>query len=153
MTLRAIRQVPDPVLRAVCDPVARFDADLAALVQDMFETMYDAPGRGLAAPQVGETLRLFVMDATWKEGFHDPQAFVNPRIIAASVETFTREEGCLSIPGRAVYVTRPAEVTLGWQDIDGTERAGTFDGFAAACVQHEIDHLDGVLCIDEGRAE
>jgi peptide deformylase len=140
--------VPDPVLRAVARPVERFDEGLRALAADMLETMYDAPGRGLAAPQVGVSLRLFVMDVAWKEGAPEPRVFVNPERIDASEEVFTREEGCLSIPGRVSRVTRPARVTLRWRELDGSVSAGAFDGFAATCVQHEMDHLDGVLCID-----
>jgi peptide deformylase len=148
MAVRPIVLVPDPVLRAVAVPVERFDEDLRRLATDMLETMYAAPGRGLAAPQVGGSLRLFVMDAGWREGAPDPQAFANPRIEAASEAREAREEGCLSIPDRIVRVSRPAAVTLAWQDLDGAPRRGAFEGFAATCVQHEIDHLDGVLCTD-----
>jgi peptide deformylase len=105
-------------------------------------------GRGLAAPQVGLSLRLFVMDAGWREGAPEPRAFVNPEVAWASEETETREEGCLSIPDRLVRVARPARVGLRWRGLDGAPHEGSFEGFAAACVQHEIDHLDGVLCID-----
>jgi peptide deformylase len=146
--IRPIVQVPDPVLREMAAPVEAFDDGLRALAQDMLETMYEAPGRGLAAPQIGLGLRLFVMDVAWKEGEPEPYVFVNPVVVEASDERVTREEGCLSIPGRTSRVTRPAEVALRWQDLDGAEREGRFDGFAATCVQHEIDHLDGVLCID-----
>ena len=146
--IRPIVQVPDPVLRAVADPVERFDDGLRALAQDMMDTMYDAPGRGLAAPQVGLGLRLFVMDVGWKEGTPHPQVFVNPEIVDASAARVTREEGCLSIPGRVSRVTRPNEVSLRWRDLEGEAWEGRFEGFAATCVQHEIDHLDGILCID-----
>ncbi len=146
--IRPIVQAPDPVLRGVAEPVEAFDEGLRDLARDMLETMYDAPGRGLAAPQIGLPVRLFVMDVGWKEGASDPQVFVNPEIMGASEEVVTREEGCLSIPGRVSRVTRPAEVSLRWRDLDGAEREETFDGFAATCVQHEIDHLDGILCID-----
>ena len=146
--IRPIVQVPDPVLREVARPVTGFDADLQALAQDMLETMYDAPGRGLAAPQIGLGLRLFVMDVAWKDGTSDPRVFVNPEVVEASEETVTREEGCLSIPGRTSRVTRPGAVTLRWQDPDGLAQEERFEGFAATCVQHEIDHLDGILCTD-----
>lgn len=146
--IRPIVQVPDPVLREVARPVTGFDADLQALAQDMLETMYDAPGRGLAAPQVGLGLRLFVMDVAWKDGTSDPRVFVNPEVVEASEETVTREEGCLSIPGRTSRVARPSAVTLRWQDPDGAAQEERFEGFAATCVQHEIDHLDGILCTD-----
>lgn len=146
--IRPIVQVPDPVLRGVAEPVEDFGEDLRALAEDMLQTMYDAPGRGLAAPQVGLPLRLFVMDVAWKEGEPAPQVFVNPEILDLSEEVVTREEGCLSIPGRMSRVTRPAEVGLRWRDVDGAAREGRFEGFAATCVQHEIDHLDGILCTD-----
>lgn len=148
MGLRPIRLIPSPVLRAICTPVTNFDAELRALAEDMLETMYDAPGRGLAAPQVGDTRRIFVMDCDWKTGTPAPQIFVNPAIVAQSAERATCEEACLSIPGQSRLVTRPSEVTLRWQDLDGAFREGGFSGFAATCVQHENDHLDGVLCID-----
>ncbi len=146
--IRPIVQVPDPVLREVARPVTGFDADLRALAQDMLETMYDAPGRGLAAPQIGLGLRLFVMDVAWKDGTSDPRVFVNPEVVDASEELVTREEGCLSIPGRISRVARPGAVTLRWQDPEGAAREERFEGFAATCVQHEIDHLDGILCTD-----
>lgn len=152
MALLSIRQAPDPVLRQVCAQVSAFDDALKTLAEDMLETMYAAPGRGLAAPQVGVSKRLFVMDATWKDGFYDPQVFVNPEITHASAETATLEEGCLSIPDQLVAVTRPAQVSLRWQGLDGKTAAASFAGFAAACVQHELDHLDGILCIDPARA-
>lgn len=151
--IRQIVTLPDPGLREVAAPVERFDEGLAALAADMLETMYDAPGRGLAAPQVGISLRLFVMDVAWKEGAPEPRVFVNPELIGASDEVATREEGCLSIPGRVSRVTRPARVTLRWRELDGSVSAGAFDGFAATCVQHEMDHLDGVLCIDREAPE
>jgi peptide deformylase len=143
-----LRFVPDPVLRAVCAPVTVFDAKLAAIAKDMLEVMYAAPGRGLAAPQVGITQRVFVMDATWKDGTPDPQVFVNAEMVECSEEIVVMAEGCLSIPDRTSRVARPAQVTLRWQDPDGAPQTGTFTGFAAACVQHERDHLDGILCTD-----
>jgi len=143
-----LRLVPDPVLRAVCAPVTVFDAELAALAKNMLDVMYAASGRGLAAPQVGITQRMFVMDATWKQGVPDPQVFVNPELADCSDEVAVLAEGCLSIPDRTSRVARPAQVTLRWQDLDGALQVGTFTGFAAACVQHERDHLDGILCTD-----
>ncbi|MFT4743236.1 MAG: peptide deformylase [Yoonia sp.] len=148
MTDLQLRFVPDPVLRAVCAPVTVFDAKLAAIAKDMLEVMYAAPGRGLAAPQVGITQRVFVMDATWKDGTPDPQVFVNAEMVECSEEIVVMAEGCLSIPDRTSRVARPAQVTLRWQDPDGAPQTGTFTGFAAACVQHERDHLDGILCTD-----
>jgi peptide deformylase len=152
VTTLTIRLLPDPVLRARAAPVAEFGPDLAALARAMLGAMYAAPGRGLAAPQVGLPLRLFVMDAGWKEGAPDPRVFVNPAVLWSSPETATRGEGCLSIPGRTFRVTRPARVRLAWQTLDGAAREEEFAGFAAACVQHETDHLDGVLICDIGEA-
>ncbi len=147
MTL-PILQHPDPILRETCAPVTVFDEALQNLAEDMLHTMYDAPGRGLAAPQVGHAIRLFVMDTTWKEEDPTPQAFVNPQIIMASPETEVGEEGCLSLYGQTCQVRRPVEVTLRYQDLWGETHMDVFDGFAARCVQHERDHLDGILCID-----
>ncbi|EYD78026.1 Peptide deformylase [Rubellimicrobium mesophilum DSM 19309] len=146
--IRPIVHIPDPVLREVAAPVEAFDEGLRDLARDMLETMYDAPGRGLAAPQVGLPVRLFVMDVAWKDGEPDPQVFVNPEVIGTSHDMVTREEGCLSIPERVSRVSRPAEVALRWQDLGGEWQEDTFEGFAATCVQHELDHLDGILCID-----
>ncbi|MEJ6396941.1 peptide deformylase [Yoonia sp. 208BN28-4] len=152
MTVLTIRLIPDDVLRQVCRPVDVFGVDLAALADDMLETMYAAPGRGLAAPQVGITQRLFVMDAYWKTGDPNPQIFVNPVIVERSDAMLTQPEGCLSIPGDLTDVTRPDAVTVEWQDVTGAPHRGTFDGFAAACIQHEADHLDGILITDPERA-
>ena len=143
----------DPVLRAVAAPVTAFDDDLALLVAEMLATMYAAPGRGLAAPQVGVSQRVFVIDTTWKYGDPDPQAFVNPQIIARSKTTATAVEACLSIPDRAFAVTRPIWVDMRWQDIAGDVQQGRFDGVAAICVCHEYDHLEGVLITDVGVAQ
>ena len=138
---------PDPILRAVCTPVA---GDATRLARDMLDAMYAAPGRGLAAPQVGVTERLFVMDATWKEGLPDPRVFVNPEIVAREGRQ-ANEEACLSIPGVPRRVARPARVTLEWDGAAGRRRED-FEGFAAACVCHEMDHLDGVLILDHPEA-
>ena len=148
MAPRPIRLHPDPVLRGRSAPVTAFDDALAALARDMLDTMYAAPGRGLAAAQVGVTWRLVVMDAGWRDGAPSPRVLVNPEVAWASEERATTEEACLSIPGRIVAVTRPAAVALRWRDLDGTARDGRFAGFEATCLRHEIDHLDGVLCIN-----
>lgn len=148
MALRPIVLLGDPVLRARAVVVSRFDAGLKNLAADLLETMYAAPGRGLAAPQVGVSLRLFVMDTGWKDGAADPQVFVNPRITDASDILVPYAEGCLSIPDRKARVARPDRVALVWQDLAGGWHDGWFSGFAAVCVQHERDHLDGILCID-----
>lgn len=154
MGVRAVLLWPDPRLSEVCAPVT---GDVSALAQDMLETMYAAPGRGLAAPQIGVMQRLFVMDATWKDGTPDPQVFINPEITSASDTTVTQPEGCLSIPGALTEITRPAEVTMRWTTLDGQTQKSTFTGFAAACVQHELDHLNGRVTFDrltpQARAE
>ncbi|MGB3553753.1 MAG: peptide deformylase [Jannaschia sp.] len=146
--IRPILLHPDPVLRVVCDPVTE---DVTALARDMLDTMYGAPGRGLAAPQVGQVLRLFVMDCTWKEGLPDPRVFVNPEIVA-SEGAQVNEERCLSIPDTPRRIARAARITLAFDGPDGRRREA-FEGFAAACVQHEMDHLDGVLILDRAAAD
>lgn len=148
-----LRYDGDPVLREIAEPVTVFDAALAALIQDMFAVMYAAPGRGLAAPQVGVSQRVFVIDTTWKDAAPSPQAFINPDIIAQSETTATGTEACLSIPDRAFTVARPTWVDLVWQDLDGQPRQGRFDGIAAICICHEYDHLNGVLITDIGVAQ
>lgn len=140
---------PDDRLRTICARVETFDAALAQLVGDMWDTMYDAPGRGLAAPQVGVLQRLFVFDSDWKdEGSHNPRVMVNPEILWMSEETAEFTEGCLSIPDTPCRLARPARITMRWQDLDGTSYEDTFEGITAVVVQHEFDHLDGVLIID-----
>lgn len=148
-----ILQHPHPVLREKCAVVKVFDDALVDLAEQMMEAMYEAPGRGLAAPQVGHAIRLFVMDTTWKEGEPTPQAFVNPKIVMASSETELAEEGCLSLIGQSCKVRRPTEVTVRYQDLWGEPQLDVFDGFAARCVQHEYDHLDGILCIDHAQVD
>jgi peptide deformylase len=153
MSVMPIVLWPDPRLTAVCAPVAKITPEIKALAADMLETMYDAPGRGLAAPQVGVMQRVFVMDAGWKEGKSDPIVFINPMLQEVSEERATREEGCLSIPGVAADVSRPAQVQLVWTGLNGGRYVQSFDGFAAACVQHEMDHLDGVVTFDHLAAD
>ncbi|WP_135450759.1 peptide deformylase [Tabrizicola caldifontis] len=145
--IRPILIHPDPRLKKVCEPVAEITPELRALAADMLETMYDAPGIGLAAPQVGVTKRLIVMDCI-KDGPPEPLILFNPRIIWASEDVSTFEEGCLSIPDQYAEVKRPAEVQVRWLDETGTEQERQFSGLWATCVQHEIDHLDGKLFID-----
>lgn len=146
--IRPILIHPDPVLAEVARPVTSFDDTTAGLIRDLFETMYDAPGRGLAAPQIGVLQRVFVMDAGWKTGTPTPQVFLNPMITATSEAIAVAEEGCLSIPGQPRRVARPAEITLEWCDEHGQPHMGRFTGFEAACIQHEADHLDGRLILD-----
>ncbi|QBF29994.1 peptide deformylase [Thalassococcus sp. S3] len=140
---------PDPRLKKICEPVADLSDDLCALADDMLETMYDAPGIGLAAPQVGVLSRLIVLDCVKEEGEAPrPLVMFNPEVTAQSDETSVYEEGCLSIPEQFADVTRPTEVEVAWIDQDGKARKEGFGGLWATCVQHEIDHLNGKLFID-----
>ncbi len=140
---------PDPRLKKPCDPVPDLSDDLRKLAKDMLETMYDAPGIGLAAPQVGVLSRLIVLDCVKGEDETPrPLVMFNPEVIAASDETSVYEEGCLSIPDQYAEVTRPAEVSVRWIDETGAEKSEDFSGLWATCVQHEIDHLDDRLFID-----
>ena len=140
---------PDPRLKKVAQPVDDLSDELRVLADDMLATMYDAPGIGLAGPQVGVLKRLIVLDCVKEEGAAPrPMAMFNPEVIASSDETNVYEEGCLSIPEIYADVTRPQEVTVRWIDVNGNEQEETFDGLWATCVQHEIDHLDGKLFID-----
>lgn len=149
MTLRSILIHPDPRLRKACDLVKEFDEGLAVLARDMLTTMYDAPGIGLAAPQIGVTVRVLVMDCADKdEEEPKPMVLVNPAISWASEETGVYEEGCLSLPDMYAEVTRPKSVIVRYQDELGHAHERDFDGLWATCVQHEIDHLNGKLFID-----
>jgi peptide deformylase len=145
--LKPILIHPDPRLKKVCAPVADLSDELRALAKDMLETMYDAPGIGLAAPQVGVLERLIVMDCV-KDGDPEPMVMFNPEILDKSDDLNTYEEGCLSIPEQFADVTRPAQVRVGWIDENGNPQEKDFDGLWATCVQHEIDHLNGKLFID-----
>jgi peptide deformylase len=148
MSVRPILVLPDPRLRAVADPVDKIDDDIKKLAQDMLDTMYAAPGIGLAATQLGEMKRVVVMDLA-KDG--EPKApiiMVNPEIRKVSEEIAVSEEGCLSIPEFYYDVERPAAVTVRYTDLDGKEVTKAADERLAVCIQHEIDHLDGVLYID-----
>lgn len=148
-TVRPVVQHPDPALRQVC---AGLPDDPEALALDMLATMYAAPGRGLAAPQLGLPWRMFVMDVDWKAGTPAPLIALDPVISDPSDATATRSEGCLSIPDRTIEVTRPAEVTLQWTDLAGNRRSQRLTGIAATCAQHEMDHLDGILILDHEAA-
>jgi len=144
-----ILHFPDERLRTVAKPVEQVDDALRRFIDDMFETMYDAPGIGLAAPQLGVPKRLLVMDCVKEEGAAPrPMVLLNPVVTWTSEETNTYEEGCLSIPDQYADVTRPAEVEVGWLGLDGETHSEKFGGLWATCVQHEIDHLDGKLFID-----
>ena len=149
--LRPILIHPDPRLKKVAEPVAKIDDEVRALARDMLETMYHAPGIGLAAPQIGVNARLLVMDCARREdedASARPIAMVNPEVVWSSEEEREHEEGCLSIPEVYASVTRPEAVTVRWRDLDGNEAEATMRGIWATCVQHEIDHLNGKLFID-----
>ncbi|MEP4196615.1 MAG: peptide deformylase [Aliishimia sp.] len=148
MSLLPILRWPDPRLAQTCAPIDSITPEIERLAADMMETMYAAPGRGLAAPQVGHLIRLFVMDAGWKDNKSDPMVFINPMIQEISEDYVANSEGCLSIPGVSADVSRPAQVQLTWTGINGARYVQSFTGFAAACVQHENDHLDGIITFD-----
>ncbi len=167
MAIRTILEVPDPLLKQISAPVTVFDAELRTLVSDMFETMYDAPGIGLAAVQVGVPLRVLVIDLQERdkdaeaescgdEGCgHDhrpvkrtPRVFINPEILDPSEDYSVYQEGCLSVPEIYADVERPATIRARWQDLDGTVHEEDMAGLMATCLQHEMDHLEGILFID-----
>lgn len=148
MTVRPILWHPDPRLKKTCAPVEKVDDTMRALADDMLATMYDAPGVGLAAPQIGELVRLFVMDPSDKEDEAQPTVLFNPEIVWASEALNTYNEGCLSLPELYEDVTRPAEVRVQYLDQEGNEQEAHYTGLWATCAQHEIDHLNGKLFID-----
>ena len=148
MTILPILIHPDPRLIKNCEEVTIFNDDLRQLSDAMIATMYDAPGVGLASPQVGVLQRMFVMDCTDKEDEAAPMVVINPTISWVSEEQSVHEEGCLSIPGQYEDVTRPTEVKMSYQDITGQVHDKHFTGLWATCAQHELDHLNGVLFID-----
>lgn len=140
--------LPDPLLRETSKPVEAIDAPIAALIADMLETMYEAPGIGLAAIQVGVPLRLLVLDVAEKDAPKNPQVFINPQITWQSEEMRAYEEGCLSIPGTYAEVARPDKVRVRYRGREGQEQEILAEGLLSTCLQHEIDHLNGVLFID-----
>jgi peptide deformylase len=148
MALREILIVPDPILKQVSKPVETVDDDLRALMDDMLETMYAAPGIGLAAIQVGVPKRVIVMDLAREGEPPAPRYFVNPEILWASEDTAPYEEGCLSVPEIFDEVERPSQVKLRYLDYDGKTVEEDAEGLFAVCIQHEMDHLEGVLFID-----
>jgi len=172
MAIREILEVPDPRLNIISKPVESFDESLKALVDDMFETMYAAHGIGLAAIQVGEPLRLLVIDLQEPDpdaepeechGHHghdhgeahthqpvknDPRIFVNPEILDPAAELGTYQEGCLSLPEIFADVDRPKACRVRWQDLEGNVHEEAMEGLLAICIQHEMDHLNGILFID-----
>ena len=148
MIIYPILTIPDPVLRQQAAPVERVDQELRRLMDDMLATMYDAPGVGLAAPQIGISRRLIVMDAARDEDPRDPLVMVNPEILERSDELRIHEEGCLSIPEITAEVERPAGARVAFLDREGKPQEVELEGIWATIVQHEIDHLNGVLFID-----
>ena len=146
--LRKILTEPDPILRKKCEPLEKVDAETKKLMDDMLETMYAAPGIGLAAIQVGILKRLVVIDISKGEEEKKPIFLINPQIIHRSKKTSIYEEGCLSLPGQFAEIERPAECTLKYIDYNGKEKELKADGLLATCVQHEVDHLNGILFID-----
>lgn len=168
MAIREIITVPDPRLKLVSAPVTEFDEGLKTLVADMFETMYDAPGIGLAAIQVAVPLRVVVVDLqpedmdaepevcsehggeahTHRPLKKEPRVFINPEIFDPSEELAVYNEGCLSVPDIYAEVERPAAVHLRWQDVEGNRHEEAMEGMMATCIQHELDHLEGIVFID-----
>ena len=148
MAVMDIVTLPDPILREQSVPVERVDDDLRRLVENMFETMYDAPGIGLAGIQVGVPRRLFTVDCLGEDEVRNPICMINPQIIWQSDALNTYEEGCLSIPEYYAEVDRPAEVKIKFLDQFGKDKELHCDGLLATCVQHEFDHLNGALFID-----
>jgi peptide deformylase len=148
MSILPIVAWPDPRLKRICGTVDVIDGAVQQLVSDMFETMYGANGRGLAAPQVGVMQRLFVMDVTWKEGVKAPLVCFNPEINALGDQLSTNEEACLSIVGVSADVTRANQIELTFTDLNGERASMVLEGFAAICAQHELDHLNGRVIFD-----
>jgi len=148
MAIRTILTAPDPRLKKKSRPVGSVDAEVRRLMDDMLETMYEAPGIGLAAPQLGELKRVIVLDIDREDVKTGPLFMANPEIVEASDEDATYEEGCLSVPEHYSDVVRPATVTVRYLDRDGATKEMACEGLLATCVQHEIDHLDGILFID-----
>ena len=148
MTIRPLVILPDARLRLASEPVGPVTDEIRTLATDMLETMYDAPGVGLAAIQIGVPKRVVTIDTSKDENDRQPQVFLNPEIVWSSEEKRVYDEGCLSIPEYYGEVERPDRVRVRFRDLDGAEREIEADGLLATCIQHEIDHLDGVLFID-----
>jgi peptide deformylase len=148
MALRPILVAPHPVLKAKAQPVETVDAELRQMMDDMLETMYDAPGIGLAAPQIGVSSRVIVFDIAKEDEPKAPMAMVNPELVWVSDEDASYEEGCLSVPEHYAEVVRPARIRVSFLDRDGAKQELEADGLLATVIQHEMDHLDGILFID-----
>ena len=148
MTIKPLIILPDPVLRQQSKPIEQVDAEVLRLADDMLETMYDAPGIGLAAIQVGVARRMLVIDVAREGEEKTPVVFINPEILEESEDVQLYNEGCLSVPDQYAEVERPALIRARWQERDGTVREEQLDGLLAVCLQHEMDHLEGILFID-----
>jgi peptide deformylase len=148
MAIHPILTIPEPVLRTKAKPIERVDAELRRLMDDMLETMYDAPGIGLAAPQIGVSRRLIVMDPAKDEAPKTPLVMVNPEILSRSEEMRLHDEGCLSIPDFTAEIERPAKTRVAYIDREGKKNEVELEGIWSTLVQHEIDHLNGILFID-----
>lgn len=148
MTIKPLIILPDPVLRQLSQPVETVNADVRRLADDMLDTMYDAPGIGLAAIQIGIPRQMLVIDVSKDGEEKQPLVFINPKILTTSDERSVYEEGCLSIPDYYAEVERPATITVEYIDFEGKQLTAKADGLLATCLQHEIDHLNGVLFID-----
>ncbi|AOF90066.1 peptide deformylase [Sinorhizobium sp. RAC02] len=148
MTIKPLIILPDPILREVSKPIETIDSEVKKLADDMLETMYDAPGIGLAAIQIGVARRMLVLDVSKDGEDKTPLVFINPEVVSASDARSVYEEGCLSIPDYYAEVERPAIITVKHLDRDGKEQLTQAEGLLATCLQHEIDHLNGVLFID-----
>ena len=148
MAKRPIILLPDPVLRLVAAPISTVDAEVRALADDMLETMYAAPGVGLAAPQVGVSRRVIVMDVSDDDEAKQPYVMINPQLVKVSDERNVHEEGCLSVPEVRTEIERPAKVTVRFLDRAGKQQELAAEGLLATCIQHEMDHLEGKLLID-----
>ena len=148
MAILPILVAPHPVLKKVAEPVETVDDEIRRILEDMLETMYDAPGIGLAAPQVGISKRMLVIDVAARDEEPRPMKIINPEILNQSADLSTYDEGCLSFPDQYAEVKRPATVRLRYLDETGTQHEIEADGLLATCVQHEIDHLDGIVFVD-----
>lgn len=148
MAIRPILIIPDARLRAIAEPIVEIDDEIKTLARDMLDTMYDAPGIGLAAPQIGVLKRIVVMDLAKEGETPSPIVMINPEITEVSDDTVTSEEGCLSIPDLYYDVERPADITVTYTDLEGKQVTTEATDRLSICIQHEIDHLDGVLYID-----
>ena len=150
MTIKKIITVPDPILKEVSEPINKVDSKTQSLLDDMLETMYEAPGIGLAAVQVGIPLRLVVIDVSWnkEDGNKDPKFLINPKIVSKSEKLSSYEEGCISIPDQYAEIERPESCVVEYLNYDGKQSTLKADGILSTCLQHEIDHLNGVLFID-----